>query len=96
MDKDKVVVVFTMNGCPYCDMLKIMLREAKLDFVGRDIDEHKDEYEMFSRAVGNEYVPALMLIENPHDNPKTNLYAPERDYNELEDAVKIIREFYGL
>jgi len=92
---DKVVVVFSMKGCPHCDMLKIMLNEAKLKFISRDIDEHQDEYEMFSKAVGNEYVPALMLIENPNKNPKTNLYAPERDYNELEEAVKIIREFYG-
>jgi hypothetical protein len=35
-----------------------------------------------------------MLIENPEDSPKVHLYAPERDYNELEDAVKIIKEFY--
>ena len=49
---------------------------------------------MFSEVVGNEYVPALMLIENPEKNPKSSLYAPERDYNELEDAVKIIKEFY--
>ncbi len=93
---DKVAVVFTMKGCPYCDILKNMLTEAEIPFINRDIDEYEEEYQMFSEVVGNEYVPALMLIENPEKNTKSHLYAPERDYNELEDAVKIIREFYGL
>lgn len=91
---DKIAVVFTMKGCPYCEVLKGMLEEAEIPFVNRDIDEYKEEYDMFSEVVGNEYVPALMLIENPENEAKSHLYAPERDYDELEDAVKIIREFY--
>jgi hypothetical protein len=36
-----------------------------------------------------------MLIESPgQENSKTELYAPERDYNELDEGVKIIKEFY--
>lgn len=91
---DKVAVVFTMKGCRYCEDLKKMLKEADIPFVNRDIDEHEEEYQLFSEVVGNEFVPALMLIENPQEDAKSHLYAPERDYNELEDAVKIIKEFY--
>lgn len=91
---DKVAVVFTMKGCRYCEDLKKMLKEADIPFVNRDIDEYEEEYQLFSEVVGNEFVPALMLIENPQEEAKSHLYAPERDYNELEDAVKIIKEFY--
>lgn len=91
---DKVAVIFTMKGCPFCDILKNMLTESEIPFFDRDIDEHKEEYDMFSEVVGNEYVPAIMLIENPENEPKTELYAPERDYDELEEAVQIIKEFY--
>lgn len=91
---DKVAVVFTMKGCPFCDMLKDMLTEAEIPFINRDIDDYKEEYDMFSEVVGNEYVPALMLIETPETSPKSELYAPERDYNDLEEAVQIIKEFY--
>jgi glutaredoxin len=91
---DKVAVVFTMKGCRYCEDLKKMLKEADIPFVNRDIDEYEEEYQLFSEVVGNEFVPALMLIENPQEDAKSHLYAPERDYNELEDAVKIIKEFY--
>jgi glutaredoxin len=91
---DKVAVIFTMKGCPFCDMLKDMLTEAEIPFINRDIDDYKEEYDMFSEVVGNEYVPALMLIETPEESPKSELYAPERDYNDLEEAVQIIKEFY--
>jgi hypothetical protein len=91
---DKVAVVFTMKGCPYCDMLKEMLTDANITFVNRDIEEYKEEYDLFSEVVGNEFVPALMLIENPETEPKSHLFAPERDYNELDEAVQIIKEFY--
>jgi hypothetical protein len=36
-----------------------------------------------------------MLIESPgKENSKTELYAPERDFNELDEGVTIIKEFY--
>ena len=91
---DKIAIIYTMKGCPYCVELKEMLDDSNIEYINRDIDEYDEEYKMFSEVVGNEYVPALMLIENPENTPKVNLYAPERDYNELEDAVKIIKEFY--
>jgi len=91
---DKIAIIYTMKGCPYCVELKEMLDNSNIEYINRDIDEYNEEYDMFSEVVGNEYVPALMLIENPEDSSKVHLYAPERDYNELEDAVKIIKEFY--
>ena len=91
---DKIAIIYTMKGCPYCVELKEMLDDSNIEYINRDIDEYDEEYEMFSEVVGNEYVPALMLIENPEYSPKVHLYAPERDYNELEDAVKIIKELY--
>jgi glutaredoxin len=91
---DKIAIIYTMKGCPYCVELKEMLDDSNIEYINRDIDEYNEEYDMFSEVVGNEYVPSLMLIENPEDSPKVHLYAPERDYNELEDAVKIIKEFY--
>ena len=92
---DKIAVLFTMKGCPFCVELKEMLEKEQIPFVNRDIHEHEDEYELFVEVTGNEYVPAFMLIESPgQENSKTELYAPERDYDELDEGVKIIKEFY--
>jgi hypothetical protein len=76
--------------------MKDQLIESEINFVERDIDEHKDEYDMFVEITENEYVPAFMIVESPDtDNHKSYLFAPERDYNEIEEGVAIIKEHFG-
>ena len=36
----KQVLVFTMEGCPWCVKLKEQLEEAGVDYVTRDVDEY--------------------------------------------------------
>jgi glutaredoxin len=92
---DKVVILFTMESCPYCHMLKEMLDKENITYYDRDIHKHKEEYDMFVEATQNEFVPVFMLIESPEsEEPSTNLYAPERDFDDLEDGVTIIKEFF--
>lgn len=82
-----------MKGCPHCVEMKEMLVNEGIDFVDRDIDEYEEEYNMFVEITENEYVPAFMLIENPETDPISELYAPDRDYDDLEDGVGIIKEW---
>ena len=85
-----------MDGCPYCVQMKDQLRESNIDFVERDIDEHKDEYDMFVEITENEFVPSFMIVESlDTDANKSYLFAPERDYNEIEEGVAIIKEHFG-
>jgi hypothetical protein len=72
--------------------MKEKLKESNLNFVERDIDEHEEEYDLFVEVTENDYVPAFMIIESPEKDPKTHLFAPERDFNEIDEGVKIIRE----
>lgn len=84
-----------MDGCPYCVQMKEQLIESNIDFFERDIYEHSDEYDMFVEITENEYVPAFMIVESPDtDNHKSYLFAPERDYNEIEEGVAIIKEHF--
>jgi len=92
---DKVVILFTMESCPYCHMLKEMLDKENIIYYDRDINKHKEEYDMFVEVTKNEFVPAFMLIESPEsEEPSTNLYTPERDFDDLDDGVSIIKEFF--
>jgi glutaredoxin len=90
---DKIAVVFTMKGCPFCVELKEMLEKEGLPFVNRDIHEHEDEYELFVEVTGNEYVPAFMLIESPETEPVTELFAPDRDFADITEGFEIIKTF---
>lgn len=92
---DKLLVVFTMKGCPYCDEMKEKLNEAGVDFIDRDIDEYEDEYNLFVEVTENDYVPSFMIVESPDDDsPKTHLFAPDRDYNEIDEGINIIKEHF--
>jgi len=91
---DKLLIVFTMQGCPYCVEMKDKLTEAGIDFVDRDIELHEDEYNLFVEITENDYVPSFMIVESPEDNPKSYLFAPERDYNEIDEGVNIIKEYF--
>jgi hypothetical protein len=69
-----------------------MLTKEGIEFYDRDIDEYKDEYDTFSEITENDMIPALLIIEGNGKNYKSFLYAPDRNYNELTEAVQIIKE----
>lgn len=81
-----------MKGCPFCVEFKEILVKEQIDFFDRDIDEHDDEYNMFTEITGNDMIPALLIIEGNGKEHKSFLYAPEKNYNELTEALQIIKE----
>lgn len=93
---EQLIVVYTMEGCPFCVMMKEELEKLNIPFISRDIDEEVEEYDLFVKAVdGNEFVPAFMIIETDGEKHKTKFFAPERDFHEIVDGVKIIKESYS-
>lgn len=89
--KELTIVVYTMKGCPFCDDFKKMLDEEKIEYFDRDIEEYEEEYESYMDITENEYIPSLLLIESDGKDYESFLYAPERDYNELSEAITIIK-----
>jgi glutaredoxin len=45
--KDLNVIVYTMQGCPFCVDFKEMLTKEGIEFFDRDIDTYSDEYDTF-------------------------------------------------
>jgi glutaredoxin len=86
----KQIVVFTMEGCPHCQEFKKVLSENKLEYFNRDIHEHQEEYQLFQK-VKNDLVPAFMIVDD-EDTSKSELFAPDQDYNSLEEALNIIKQ----
>lgn len=86
------VVVYTMNGCPFCTEFKDLLVKEGIEYHDRDIDLYEDEYNIFSKVTGNDMIPALLIIEGDLKKHKSFMYVPEKNYNELTEAVEIIRK----
>ena len=47
------IVLFTMKGCSHCLEFKKMLKKNKTKFNELDIDDNKEEYEMFVEITKN-------------------------------------------
>jgi len=93
---DKLLILFTMDGCPFCQIMKDRLNEEEIEYYERDINIYQEEYDMFKEITENDFVPAFMIVESPDtDDHKSYLFAPERDYNEIEEGVAIIKEHFG-
>lgn len=86
----KHVVVFSMEGCPHCTEFKDMLVAEGIEYIDADINENEEEYNLFVKVTENEFVPAIMIVEEGTTDAK--FYAPDRDFEDLEQAVKLIRE----
>lgn len=84
-----------MNGCPFCVMIKEYLDLLEIEYFERDIEKEEKEFDLFVEVVGNDSVPAFMIVETDGNNHKADFYSPERDFNKIEEGVKIIREHYG-
>lgn len=81
-----------MEGCPFCTEFKDMLTKEGIEFFDRDIDKYEKEYEIFSEVTDNDMIPALLIIEGDGKNHQSFLYAPDRNYVELTEAVDIIKQ----
>jgi glutaredoxin len=90
--KDLNVIVYTMEGCPFCTEFKEMLTKEGIEFFDRDIDKYEKEYEIFTEVTDNDMIPALLIIEGDGKDHQSFLYAPDRNYMELTEAVDIIKQ----
>ena len=88
----KEVFLYTMDGCPYCQEVKGLLENESIDFIERDCDDYEMQYEILKNSTdNNEYVPAFEIKDNV--KMVKRFLVPERDFEELEHAVDIIKKF---
>jgi len=91
----KAAIIYTMDGCSHCINMKEQLKENNIDFLERNIDKHKNEYESFVKATKNDYLPAFTLLEIDDDNNVNNivLMAPDRDYKDINEAIDKVKNY---
>ena len=81
-----------MKGCLHCEEFKELLVKENIEFVDADIDDNSEEYNMFVKMTENEYVPAIMIVNEQTRDAK--FYAPDRDFEDLDQAVNLIKESF--
>lgn len=91
---NSLLVLYTMEGCPFCIMMKDQLTESGIPFIERDVSKYEKEYDMFVEVAGNDMLPAFMIIKVSRKGNDVSLFAPERDFMEIKEGVEIIKEHF--
>ena len=91
-DTEKIImktipIVFSMQGCPHCDNLKKQLKESNIDFKEIDTDAKENEvlYESFSKKVGSDFLPAVIIGKKA--------FLPDKSFKTIDDGVNMIKEY---
>jgi len=85
------LVLFSMKGCPYCHEIKEMFEREGISYFDADIDKHKEEYDLFVEVTNNDLIPAFMIVDED-EKSKALFYAPDRDFQTLDEAMEIIKK----
>jgi len=91
---DNLVILYTMKGCHFCDMMKKKLVHENIEYYERDINKHEKEHNLFVEITGSDYVPAFMIVEDHEsENPTSHVFVPDKHFNEITEGVEIIKKY---
>lgn len=76
----KNIIVFTMEGCPWCQKLKEQLDKKGIVYESRDIAEYSTMYDNFVKITKSDLLPAILIGKNA--------LVPQKSFNTIEEAVK--------
>ena len=80
---NKKVLIFTMEGCPWCTKLKEQLDDAGIEYVARDVDEYSTMYDKFVEITDSELLPALLIGKQA--------LVPQKSFNTIDEAVSTVQ-----
>jgi glutaredoxin len=94
-----LIFVYSMEGCPWCKLLKEKLTESNIDFIDRPIEKYDYEYAKFKTVTKNDLVPAMVMMRLPQvlkeDSKAEKLVylCPDTDFKDLDEALTKVIEF---
>jgi|1_EtaG_2_1085319.scaffolds.fasta_scaffold07464_4 glutaredoxin len=88
--KNYKIVLYTMEGCPYCDELKGYMQNEGIKYKPIDIDIREKLWESVKKITGEEYVPTVMVVNTDTGSPK--FFAPDRDFEEPKECFTLVKD----
>jgi glutaredoxin len=82
--KEKITI-YTSETCAYCDQVKEVLKENKLDFVEKSHIDFKKEWDEIIDLLGANMLPTILY--------KDFYFSPGRDYQSPQDLANVLENF---
>lgn len=85
------VVVFTLDGCIFCEELKNRLNEEKINFLEIEINSNPIIWEQVVQQTNYDYLPTVFIKLGENNNGP--VFVPSIDYEDNDDLISQIREY---
>lgn len=84
----KNVIIFTLNGCHYCDSLKERFTNLSIPYNELDIEKNEELWDKIVDETNSEAVPMILIYD---DDDNGEFLIPGKDYNTEDEIVNIIK-----
>ena len=85
----KQILIFTLNGCLQCRDLKMKLTEQSISFKDIEITKNQELWKQVTTQTGYDLLPTV-FIQND-DNSTGTVYIPDRDFQDINEIIEIIK-----
>jgi len=87
---NKLVLIYTQEGCPHCTELKEMLDNNSIKYYVRDIIKHEAEFEDIVKITKEDYIPTVCVLDVKKE---TGVYlAPDRDFQDIRECLDKVKK----
>lgn len=77
-----MVIIYGTKNCMYCTQLKVGLNKEGIQFMYKDIEEHKDEFKRLVERTQKELVPIVIVNKT--------ILVPTIGFNSIAQAIELI------
>jgi glutaredoxin len=85
--KNKKLIVFTLEGCSYCDEIIDKLNNNNILFFEMNINQYADYWEKVISYTGFDFVPSIIIM----NKDKLDIYMAARDFKDINELMEIIK-----
>jgi glutaredoxin len=87
---DLKILIFSLNGCGYCQQLKSKLNDNSIPYQDIEITKNKPIWDQVVSQTGQNFLPTIFIQKDNEGNG--SVFTPEKDFKSIEDAVELIKE----
>jgi glutaredoxin len=86
---DKQILIFSLNGCGHCKILKEKLNESSIPFTDLEINSNRKIWDQVVKQTGLNILPTVVLKTKGTDDGL--VFVPSRDFKNVEEIVEKIK-----
>jgi glutaredoxin len=88
---NKKLIIFTLNGCSFCNIIKKRLSNESISFTEYEINHYPELWDQVVSQTNSEYLPTFFIREGDDESGK--VFCPKKDFNDEDTIMEILRKF---